>query len=343
MKIKVKYEILIAGIYLNEEIAVGKFNYKIKNIDKRKKMIPDELVYFNPLLGYYLYPGKKQKINYAYFDYEKEFVLEMSLENFKKLPKVIQNEYIDKEDLYGDIYNLEKELCLRINNNIKFPVIKATIFDEYGNKITEMIEMSKLNIPPYLVKNVEVIKKKLKNQQRFNKWIDQKSITEAQSKFLRFNRALKFYYSAMSINESSTAFILLMSSLEALFNIKSGKKCPECHMDKYEITNTVSTYVGKILNDKDSIIKDKIRKMYSIRSNYIHGLKDIDITYENEIELREYVRKVLLVYWFIIIRNPRIKNDKEIIELIDANKVYDLEMLAFVNIIVRDEGDQNIV
>lgn len=333
MKIKVKYEILIAGLYLNEEFSEGDFKYKIKNIDKRKKIIPDELVYFNPLLGYYLYPGKKKRVSYSYFDYEKEFTLNISLDNFKKLSKIGQNQYIDEQDLYVDIYNLEKELCLRTNNNIKFPIIRAIIFDEFGKEITRFVEIEKLNIPPYLAKNVEIIKRKIENQKRLNKWVDPNSITEAQNKFLRFNRALKFYYSAMSTNEEATAFILLMSSLESLFNIKSGKKCPECHIDRYDVTKTVSEYVGKILNDKDDIIVEKIRNLYILRSNYIHGLKDTDIIYENEIELREYVRKVLLIYWFIIIRNPNLKSDEEIIKLIDSNKLYDVEMSIFTSTI----------
>lgn len=336
MNIKVKFEIIVAGLYLSESFDINGYKYNIKAIDQSKNIVPDDLIYYNPLLGYCLFPTKDE-INYAYFEHEKNFKLNINQETFNKLSKRGKASYIQEQNLYDEIFDLEKELCLRTNNNIKFPIIRAIVYEENGSEIAKLIETSKLNIPPYLMVNIDNIKRKIKNQQRLNKWVDPISIKEAQQKFVRFNRALKFYYSSVSINDSATAFILLMSSLESLFNNKSGDKCPECHQDKYEIKKRISKYTAKILKDNEQEIEEKIGNLYKVRSNYVHGQKDIEITYENEIELREYVRKVLLTYWFIINKNPTFKTDKEIINFIDSDNFYDDSMIDFIKTIIVDD------
>lgn len=224
----------------------------------------------------------------------------------------------------------------KINNCIKFPVIKSKIYNQNNEKITQKIEFRKLNIPPFLMIDREMIKKKLENQKRLAYAISPEEIKNTQKKFVRFNRALKFYYSAMSINDSATAFILLMSAIESLFNIKNGTKCPTCEIIKYDVTKTVSEYVGKILNDTDGTIINNFKRLYKLRSDYIHGIKDVDITYEDEVELREYVRKIVLIYSFIIHSNSNFEDDSEVISVINLGNLYDEKMILIIELFVKD-------
>lgn len=336
MNIKAKYEILCAGLFFREEITIGNFKYKIQPIDKRKRIIESDIIYCNPLLAYCLFPTNDKQVSFAYFEYEKNFELDIEIEKFKELEEHEQVKIIDKQDLYEDIFNFEKELCLKTNNCIKFPVIKAEFYYENNQKITCMLEYSKLNIPPFLSCDRERIKDKLEKQKRLAYALSPETIKNAQKKFVRFNRALKFYHSAMSINDSATAFILLMSAIESLFNIKNGTKCPTCEIIRYDVTKTVSEYVGKILNDTDGSIISRFKRLYTLRSNYIHGIKDIDITYEDEVELREFVRKIILIYSFIIHLNPTFNEDKNVINVIDSGNLYDEKMLLFIELFVKD-------
>lgn len=72
-------------MFFKEEMTIGNFKYKIKPIDKRKRIIEDDIIYCNPLLMYCLFPSKDKKISFVYFEYEKDFELEIGLEEFKKL------------------------------------------------------------------------------------------------------------------------------------------------------------------------------------------------------------------------------------------------------------------
>lgn len=63
---------------------------------------------------YCLFPSKDKKISFVYLEYEKDFELEIDLEEFKKLENSEKAKLINKLDLYEDIYNFEKELCLKL-------------------------------------------------------------------------------------------------------------------------------------------------------------------------------------------------------------------------------------
>lgn len=215
-------------------------------------------------------------------------------------------------------------------------MIKAKIYNQNNEKITQRIEFRKLNIPPFLMIDIEMIKKKLENQKRLAYAISSEEIKNTQKKFVRFNRTLKFYYSAMSINDSATAFILLTSAIESLFNIKNGTKCPTCEIIRYDVTKTVSEYGGKILNDTYGTIINNFKRLYKLGLDYIHGIKDVDITYEDEVELREYVRKIVLIYSFIIHLNPSFNDDKNVVNAINSGNLYDEKMMLFIELFVKD-------
>ena len=62
--------------------------------------------------------------------------------------------------------------------------------------------------------------------------------------------------------------------------------------------------------------KKKIINFYNLRSRYIHGDDDFEISREDEKELREIVREVLLIYWNISVVY-KITNPQEIKKLLD--------------------------
>jgi hypothetical protein len=78
------------------------------------------------------------------------------------------------------------------------------------------------------------------------------------------------------------AFICLMFGLESLFNTGGP-----------EVTKTISRHVAVLLaKDKadGNRIYDDIRKLYKIRSDIVHGRKNISVDVSELLKLRQYVR-----------------------------------------------------
>ena len=66
----------------------------------------------------------------------------------------------------------------------------------------------------------------------------------------------------------------------------------------YKIRQSVSENVSKILLDSDGAICKKIKKLYDKRSAFLHeGNRNISI--DDYYALQEYVRNVLLMYWYV--------------------------------------------
>lgn len=82
---------------------------------------------------------------------------------------------------------------------------------------------------------------------------------------------------------STIGFICLMFGLESLFNTGGP-----------EVTKTISRHVAVLLaKDKadGNRIYDDIRKLYKIRSDIVHGRKNISVPESELIKLRQYVRE----------------------------------------------------
>lgn len=62
-------------------------------------------------------------------------------------------------------------------------------------------------------------------------------------------------------------------------------------------------------------LKEKMKKLYNRRSKFTHG-KGSTITKQDEIELREYVRKFLLAYFFFW-QDMNIKNEAQMLQKLD--------------------------
>lgn len=88
-----------------------------------------------------------------------------------------------------------------------------------------------------------------------------------------------------------------------------------------KISTQISKYTSKIQflpTNECKSMKSKIINYYDIRSSYIHGNEPISITDENEFDLREIVRKVLIIYWYISL-DYRINSSEEMEQFLDKN------------------------
>ncbi len=87
------------------------------------------------------------------------------------------------------------------------------------------------------------------------------------------------------LSNRKVMFINLMVCLESLFNL-----------GKDQISHTISRHLAIILSNSleefNSNYK-KLKKLYSLRSDLVHGNKDYDPHYEAE-ELQDYVRKAII-------------------------------------------------
>lgn len=297
---KLKYEILVAGLYpFKEDYSLNGYTLR-KNIienEKFKDYIENDIIYISPLIGFCCCNTDK---NTVYLTFEKEKNIKLDIkdnENKKTVAKKLL-----EHDLLKEPRDLEKYLVLNVNNSIMFPIIIMKLFDMDDNLITRSMSFAKLNVPSLIGQNINLINEKMTRQNfRLNSGFSYESLIGLRNNNSYFDRALSLYYSSFSVNDEKIGFVLLITALETLLNLSTYakvKKCEKCSQKIYQISETVATNVNLLLMDKTGKIKEIIKKNYNKRSKYLHGTK-VEITTEDEQKLQEYVRKVLLMYWFI--------------------------------------------
>ena len=316
--IKIKYEILISGIYPFEGVFT-KNGYTIVENVIDSSMVETAYkagsIYMSPLTAYCCYPRGDGEVVYLTFQKEKE--LDIPYPKDKDYDKAFTNEHLDAENLFGEVDDLEKIMVLETNNNIKFPIKKVDIYDDKGNFITTRANFSKINIPSLLSANRQLVLETQKRQEnRLSSGISYEKIVELKRSNPYFDNALAIYYSSFSVEDVCVSFALLTTSLEALLSLStysSIEHCHECRQPMYKIRANVSENVGLILRDETNTMTSRMKKLYDKRSDFLHNgnrcVEDSDLR-----ELQEYTRKVLLMYWFIYMTIA--KNDhKEIVNV----------------------------
>ncbi len=320
MKLYYTNKILINGLFPMNRFKIDGYIQKTERYDESliKTKHKDYIFYIGGYLTKSCYSVKGEKgAFYEYFENDEPFEIEINshIEDKENLEK----ELITK--INKKVRILEKKLRLITNLKIGLPIFKATICDSSQNIITWVGSMdnqsSAFAISKYTPKMKEILVKRL------NFYISDKTLLELEEKNVRFKRAITFFINSFVPSDSGVRFTLLISALESLFNI-SGE----------DIIKTVSKYGSKILflscKDKKKI-SEKIRNYYEIRSNYVHGNTPLPITEENEFDLRELIREILLIYWYISI-NKNIFNATDIIHFLDITnrKNLDLNIQLFI-------------
>ena len=300
--LKLEYEILVSGIYPFEG-TFEKCCFKIvKNtIDEKvlNKNLKEGIIYLNPLIGMCCYPDSTGTP--VYLTFQKEEFIEIDYANEEEYDVEFTVGHLESLHVFDVVESLEKAMVLEVNNDIKFPVKMVKAYDGEGNYVTFLADFIKLNVPSLLsndqTQTIEVMKRQ---ENRLNSEISYESITKLANKNKYFKNALTMYHASFSVSDHNVGFTLLVIALESLLGLSTYakvEKCDECGQQKFLITSTISQNVSLILMDQDDTIKKRIKKLYSVRSKFVHN--GIEIAKQDEQEMQEYVRKVLLMYWFI--------------------------------------------
>ena len=304
LKIYYKNKILICGIFpmVNFNIdgytqKTGKYDENIINADN------DDFIFYSG--GYLIHASysckEKKGTFFEYFENDELFEYEVPddlIDNKYEIQKLMLLETEKK------IRFLEKKLRLLTGFGISLPIYKTTLYDSDKKLYTYVgninWQITNLTVDDYTLKMKRLL------SERLNSTLSDSTLQELEENNVRFKRALSFYNDSFVSFDIGVRFILLFSTLEALFNL-----------DGEDITNSVSKYTSKILflpKNKAKSAKWKIITYYKARSDYIHGNECIDIDEEKEQNLREYVREVLLIYW----------NISTVYGIIDASEIKDL-------------------
>ena len=145
-----------------------------------------------------------------------------------------------------------------------------------------------------------------------------------------FNRALELYNSSFDCNQVECRFLLIFSCLEAIFNL-----------DSEEITKKLGIFCAKLLCEENlkeyKIIHDDIKRLYKKRCDYIHGSKTNNISIDDEYILRKYTRKIVFIYWLIILKTKH--TAKQINKFLKSDEKLPYQIILLVKCLNSDDFD----
>ncbi len=282
-----KTKILISGIFPMNNFELDGFIEKTGLYDENivDADNSDYIFYTSGHLLNSIYSCKGKVGNY-YEYFENEELIKYEVDD-KVSKSEIENKILDEQ--FKKVNLLQKKIRLLTGLGITLPVFKTVIYNENNDFYTYVggvnWEISRLTVRDY----DEEMKNKL--SQRLSLYISDSTISELENKNVRYKRALNFYLKSFESQDVGVRFTLLFSSLESLFNIIGNN-----------ITKEVSNYASNILflnSRQRHSSKWKLTTYYEIRSRYIHGNDGYELTTEQENELRDYVREILIIYWNI--------------------------------------------
>lgn len=328
-KYKLKVKLLVYGFpFLDEKFVIDNFELKAEKIDLSviEKSIED-----NPFIpaGYMLNCTFQLKDDentyYNCFEIVEELEYNVSNDKAKSKETVIKHffEFSELEEL---INNFKKKLRLIYNLRIIFPVCKVSIMDANDKLVGYFINYN--DFPSQHGLGVFFDKEKFSKNSRSG--FDLKSFLLTEKSNVKFNRAMSLFNDSFESSDVSVRFLLLFSCLEALF-ITS----------KTDITENLAICTSRILlydsSAEEKAMYDKIKELYDYRCKFVHGRKIKNITYELELELREIVRYVLLIYWNICLSG---KTSNQIIRALKNNEKISLQTRMYAKAIRCDDYSQ---
>lgn len=255
-----------------------------------------------------------EKLTYNYFESNELIEIEVSNKTTKNnLNKVIDN----NKKIIDRAMDLEKKIRIIFNIPILFQSINIEFYDEnkkYMGTYQFNRPISNWNRLTYNLPANEIY-----NNSRFG--MDFNSMKNTNNNY--FNRALEFYNDSFDSEKITNRYILIFSSLEAIFNL-----------DTEDVTEKISRYSAKLLaeddkNEYNKIYKD-IKTLYNKRCKYIHGSKTNNIKEDDEKLLRKYVRKIIIAYWHIILITK--KTSKEILKYLDSDEKLDIQVRLLISV-----------
>ncbi|MED4587681.1 HEPN domain-containing protein [Priestia flexa] len=311
-KLKLKYEAIVYGLqHMEKDYSVDEFAFKLKPIDLKKyaEVFNANPYLANPNLFNWLIQFEGDEKHY-YCCFENDEPIEIEVSNKIGDSKGKIKKYVEKnvDELCNKVLYLEKVLRLVTNLDIHIPLINFIVYDEKMEFV----------VRPFLVRDFSPLdhasrfsEKNWKLQtSRLNLHINWGLMTKIMSGNKEYIRALDYFNESFSVNKTPVKLLCLFASLESLFNY-----------DKEKIAEKVSTYTSKLFFDKDrkDEIYSRIKKLYDERSKYIHGTRTDRITYALYDELKEFVRVILLNYWFVSMYHE-VKDNSQMISFLDEEK-----------------------
>ena len=226
--------------------------------------------------------------------------------------------------MFEKIYDLETKLRIIFNIPILFEIIYFKIYDENKKNLFNVQVINKMST--YNRLKYELDEDEFSNNSRLH--LDFKFMKNIKN--LQFKRALEFYNDSFESDNVRSRFILIFTSLEAIFNL-DGKSISE------KLSECISVLLSQNNEQEKEKIKKDIKYLYSQRSKYVHGKTNL-IQKEDEKLLRFYTRKIILIYWFILYdTNLRSEN---ILEYIYNKKNFDLRVRLFISAINSNNFDE---
>ncbi len=288
-KIYVKYKILVNGLNTMDEYEIEKFILKTGNINTKyfdnKHSISENGMDIDLNRYFSAFVTDYEKLSYRYFESSTFHEFEVSNKT-----KINQNNIISIIGKYSKILdipnNLEKMLRIKLNIPLCFLLTNLEIYDENKNIIARYEVVRNFlvdnrcfyNLDPYV----------FSNNSRFS--FNYETYMNLDNN--NYKKALEFYNDSFESSKISTRYVLIFSSLEAIFNL-----------DSEDITKKLARYCAKLLSENNEneykIIYKNISDLCNKRSHYIHGNKRGNISLEDEQLLRMYVRKIILSYFMI--------------------------------------------
>ncbi len=205
-----------------------------------------------------------------------------------------------------EINEFNKTIILETNLHIFFPVMQIKVYSDSNQLVFSFATASHGKIIP----GCEYENKYISLKKRSHYHLNQKAFFNflRESNHVRYKNAFDYYIRSFHETSPEIAFCLLCSAIDAITGIgKSG-------FTKERLAKYCAVLLCKPA--KSGELKKRIKKLYQVRSNFVHG-KNNTITESDEIELREIVRKFLISY-FLFSQELGAKSEKQLLSILDS-------------------------
>lgn len=204
------------------------------------------------------------------------------------------------------IETMEQHLILTTNLHIFFPVVKIKVKSEDGQK---KLLCGFMNNRPMRIKEWRWTSENINIERRLHFHLDKPTFDKFRlhKNRTRYNRAFEYYIRSFYEFDHSSSFCILCSALDAITG----------HSNSNETKERLAKYSSVLFCTPLEIERQKsrMRHLYKLRSDFTHG-KGSKITVQDEVELREFVRKFLLAY-FLFWKEMNIKNEPQMLQKLD--------------------------
>ena len=230
-----------------------------------------------------------------------------------KFPIILSTE-INDDFLFERVINtvkekiaqLEEHIIFITNLHIFFPVVQIIVSLPDGSE--KMLCGFTSQRPTPTLKWTWLVEK-INLEKRLNLNIDKLAFDKfrCHKNHTRYKRAFDYYLRSFREFDHSSAFCLLCSALDAITGSNNATDTKKRLAKYFSVLFCTPLEARKI--------EERMRYLYKIRSSFTHG-KGNKITIQDEIELREYVRRFLLSY-YLFWTEMKIKNEPQMLQKLD--------------------------